>query len=70
MIRIVVVLPAPLAPMKPTAPPRGIVNERSRTAWTEPNSRLSASTLTSGAGGSGGGVEASGRDMVSGPPRG
>src|SRR5436305_1505239 len=37
IIRIVVVLPAPLGPMKPYSAPRGIARSRSATAFVAPN---------------------------------
>src|SRR6202011_5183834 len=39
IIRIVVVLPAPLGPSKPNVVPAGTVNETSRPATTSPNAR-------------------------------
>src|ERR1700686_5234457 len=39
MIRIVVVLPAPLGPSKPNVVPGGTLNETSRKATTSPNER-------------------------------
>ena len=40
IIRIVVVFPAPLGPMKPYSPPRGTSRSRSATATVRPNAFL------------------------------
>ena len=63
MMRIVVVLPEPLAPMNPTTWPRKMSNDTSRTASTLPNLRERLRTEIIGSpppGGGGGGTAAMG----------